>query len=69
VSAFEIDYGAKYLQALAKIVDDLETLLDFYRCPAEHSVHLRTINPIESTFATAAGIAMAFKLIKSPQAH
>mgnify|MGYP001757365722 CR=1 FL=1 len=56
-------------------------LLAFYDFPAEHWVHLRTTNPIESTFATvrlrqrvtkgpgsrAAGIAMAFKLIESAQ--
>jgi putative transposase len=58
-------------------------LLEFYDYPAEHWVHLRTTNPIESTFATvrlrqrvtkgpgsrAAGIAMAFKLIESAQAR
>ncbi len=58
-------------------------LLAFYDYPAEHWVHLRTTNPIESTFATvrlrqrvtkgpgsrAAGIAMAFKLIESAQAR
>jgi putative transposase len=56
-------------------------LLVFDDDPAEHWIHLRTINPIESTFATvrlrqrvtkgpgsrAAGIAMAFKLIESAQ--
>jgi hypothetical protein len=56
-------------------------LLEFYRYPAEHWVHPRTTNPIESTFATvrlrqrvtkgpgsrAAGIVMAFKLIESVQ--
>ena len=54
-------------------------MLAFYDCPAEHWVHLRTTNPIESTFATvrlrtkvtkghgpeAAGLAMAFRLIES----
>ena len=56
-------------------------LLAFYDYPAEHWIHLRTTNPIESTFATvrlrqrvtkgpgsrAAGIAMAFKLMESAQ--
>jgi putative transposase len=56
-------------------------LLEFYDYPAVHWIHLRTTNPIESTFATlrlrqqvtkgpgsrAAGIAMAFKLIESAQ--
>jgi putative transposase len=61
---------------------DLDTLLEFYKYPAEHWIHLRTTNPIESTFATvrlrtkvtkgpgsrAAGIAMAYKLIDAAQA-
>lgn len=83
VKAFEIDYGAKYPKAVAKITADLDVLLEFYKYPAEHWVHLRTTNPIESTFATvrlrtkvtkgpgsrAAGITMAFKLIEAAQAR
>jgi transposase-like protein len=79
--AFAADYVAKWPKAVAKITDDLDVLLAFYDYPAEHWVHLRTTNPIESTFATvrlrqrvtkgpgsrAAGIAMAFKLIESAQ--
>jgi putative transposase len=74
-------YGAKFAKAVAKVVDDRDVLLSFYDFPAEHWVHLRTSNPIESTFATvrhrtrvtkgpgsrAAGLAMAFKLIESAQ--
>ena len=81
--AFEAVYGAKFPQAAAKITDDLDELLAFYDFPAEHWVHLRTTNPIESTFATvrhrtkitrgpgsrAAGLAMAFKLIEAAQAR
>ncbi|HEX4661001.1 MAG TPA: IS256 family transposase [Streptosporangiaceae bacterium] len=81
--AFEAAYGAKFPKAAAKITDDLDQLLAFYDYPAEHWVHLRTTNPIESTFATvrhrtkvtkgpgsrAAGLAMAFKLIESAQDH
>ena len=81
--AFADDYGAKWPKAVAKITDDLDTLLAFYDFPAEHWIHLRTTNPIESTFATvrlrqrvtkgpgsrAAGVAMAFKLIESAQAR
>ena len=81
VKAFETAYGAKFPKATAKITDDLDQLLAFYDYPAEHWVHLRTTNPIESTFATvrhrskvtrgpgsrAAGLAMAFKLIESAQ--
>jgi putative transposase len=83
IKAFAIDYGAKYPKAVAKIVDNADVLLEFYRYPAEHWVHLRTTNPIESTFATvrlrtkvtkgpgsrAAGIAMAYKLIDTAQAR
>ncbi|WP_280186741.1 MULTISPECIES: IS256 family transposase [Nocardia] len=81
IKAFEIDYGAKYPKAVAKIVGDADVLLEFYRYPAEHWIHLRTTNPIESTFATvrlrtkvtkgpgsrAAGLAMAYKLIEAAQ--
>ena len=52
VKAFEAAYGAKFPKAVAKITDDLEELLAFYDYPADHWVHLRTTNPIESTFAT-----------------
>ena len=52
VAAFEAAYGAKFPKAVAKITDDLEELLAFYDYPAEHWIHLRTTNPIESTFAT-----------------
>jgi len=81
--AFEDLYGAKWPKAVAKITDHLDVLLAFYDYPAEHWIHLRTTNPIESTFATvrlrqrvtkgpgsrAAGVAMAFKLIESAQAR
>jgi len=81
VSAFKAAYGAKFGKAVAKITDDLDELLAFYGFPAEHWQHLRTTNPIESTFATvrhrtkvtrgpgsrAAGLAMAFKLIEAAQ--
>jgi putative transposase len=45
-------YSAKFAKAAAKISDDLDVLLTFYDYPAEHWVHLRTSNPIESTCAT-----------------
>src|SRR5947207_12059564 len=81
VKTFDATYGAKFPKAAAKITDDAEELLAFYDYPCEHWVHLRTTNPIESTFATvrhrtkvtkgpgsrAAGLAMAFKLIESAQ--
>lgn len=79
--AFAAEFGIKWPKAAAKITDDLDVLLAFYDYPAEHWVHLRTTNPIESTFATvrlrqrvtkgpgsrAAGVAMAFKLIEAAQ--
>ena len=45
-------YQAKYPKATEKLVKDRDALLAFYAFPAEHWVHLRTTNPIESTFAT-----------------
>jgi len=64
-----------------KITSEVDVLLEFYNYPAEHWIHLRTTNPIESTFSTvrlrtkvtkgpgsrAAGLAMAFKLIQAAQ--
>src|SRR5438046_3751997 len=65
----------------ATITEGMEELLAFFDYPCEHWVHLRTTNPIESTFATvrlrtkvtkgpgsrAAGLAMAFKLIEAAE--
>ena len=45
-------FGAKYAGAVECLVNDREALLAFYDFPAEHWIHLRTTNPIESTFAT-----------------
>jgi putative transposase len=45
-------YGDKYPKATEKLLKDRDALLAFYAFPAEHWVHLRTTNPIESTFAT-----------------
>jgi transposase-like protein len=52
VAAFAKSYGAKFPKAVKKITDDVDELLAFYDFPAEHWIHLRTTNPIESTFAT-----------------
>ncbi|PWI04872.1 IS256 family transposase [Streptomyces sp. NWU339] len=74
-------YGAKFPKAVKKITDDQAELLAFYDFPAEHWIHLRTTNPIESTFATVrlrtkvtrgagsrtAALAMVFKLVESAQ--
>jgi putative transposase len=78
---FVATYQAKYPKAVECLVKDREELLAFYDFPAEHWQHLRTTNPIESTFATVrlrtyktkgagsrpACLAMAFKLIESAQ--
>jgi putative transposase len=74
IDAFASEFGAKW----PKVVDDVEPLLAFYDFPAEHWIHLKTTNPIESTFSTvrlrtkgpgsrAAGLTMAFKLIDAAQ--
>lgn len=78
---FASEFGTKWPKAAAKITGDLDELLAFYDFPAEHWLHLKTTNPIESTFATvrlrtkvtkgpgsrAAGLAMAFKLLEAAQ--
>jgi putative transposase len=83
IEAFARTYGTKWPKAVAKITDDRDELLAFYDFPAEHWVHLRTTNPIESTFSTvklrakvtrgagspAAALAMVFKLVESAQAR
>jgi putative transposase len=81
IETFARDYGVKWPKAVAKITDDADELLTFFDFPAEHWQHLKTSNPIESTFATvrlrtrvtkgpgskAQGLAMAFKLLESAQ--
>jgi putative transposase len=81
IQRFAGDYGVKWPKAVAKITDDAEELPAFFDFPAEHWLHLKTSNPIESTFASvrlrtrvtkgpgskAAGLAMAFKLLEAAQ--
>ena len=76
-------YGTKHDKAAACLIKDREALLTFYDFPAEHWKHLRTSNPIESTFATVrlrtdktkgclsrdTALAMVFKLAKSAERH
>jgi transposase-like protein len=76
-------YGTKWPKTVAKIADDQEEPLAFYDFPAEHWIHLRTTNPIESTFSTvklrtkvtrgagspAAALATVLKLVESTQEH
>jgi putative transposase len=80
---FITKYGAKYDKAAACLAKDREALLAFYDFPAEHWKHVRTSNPIESTFATVrlrtdktkgclsrqAALAMVFKLAQSAGRH
>ena len=77
------DAFSEFPKATAKIMDELDTLLAFYDFPIEHWVHLRTTNPIESTFSTVrlrtrvtrgagsrkAALAMAYKLLDAAQAR
>jgi len=79
--AFLEKYGAKYPNACDRLKKDREELLAFYDFPAEHWKHLRTTNPIESTFATIrlrhrrtkgsgtrrTSLAMMFKLAQSAE--
>lgn len=81
IETFAQLYGAKFPKAVKKITEDQDQLLAFYDFPAEHWIHLRTTNPIESTFSTVrlrtkvtrgagsrtAALAMVFKLIESAQ--
>ena len=76
-------YGVKWPRAAECLVKDRAELLAFYDFPAEHWGHLRTSNPIESTFATVrlrtyrtkgpgsreAGLAMAFKLARKAESR
>jgi transposase-like protein len=80
---FVAKYGPKYDKAAACLAKDQEALLAFYAVPAEHWKHVRTTNPIESTFATVrlrtertkgclsreTALAMVFKLAKSAERH
>ena len=52
MALFEEKYSAKYPRAATCLVKDREQLLAFYDFPAEHWLHIRTTNAIESTFAT-----------------
>ena len=76
-------YGTKWPRATECLVKDRAELLAFYDFPAEHWQHLRTSNPIASTFATVrlrpyrtkgpgsreAGLAMAFKLARKAESR
>ena len=79
--SFLLSYEAKYPKATECLAKDHDTLLTFYDFPAEHWQHIRTTNPIESTFATVrlrtiktrgcvsrgGLLAMVFKLTKTAE--
>jgi len=76
-------FAAKYPKAVECLAKDREVLLTFYDFPAEHWMHIRTTNPIESTFATVrlrtrktkgcgsrtACLTMVFKLAQCAEKH
>ena len=80
---FRVTFAAKYPKAWDCLDKDKERLFTFYDFPAEHWAHLRTTNPIESTFATvrlrtvrtkgcgsrSATLSMVFKLVEHAQKH
>ena len=81
LDCFRKTYGIKYEKATECLMKDRNALLQFYDFPAEHWKHLRTTNPIESTFATVrhrtirskgclsnrTALAMVFKLVEGAQ--
>ena len=81
IEAFARDYGVKWPKAVAKVTDDQDALLCFFDYPAEHWLHLRTTNPIESSFSPVrartrvtkgpgtkdTGLAMVFKLLQAAE--
>jgi putative transposase len=77
ITRFSEEFAARYPKAVETLTKDQDQLLTFFDFPAEHWIHLRTTNPVESPFATVkartkvtkgagsrrAGLAMAFKLL------
>ncbi len=78
---FTQEYETKYPKAVKALVTDVPRLLTHFDFPAAHWKHIRSTNPIESTFATVklrtrvtkgagsrvAGLTMAFKLLQAAQ--
>lgn len=83
IQRFVQEFQAKYPKAVECLLKDQDELLTFLDFPAEHWSHLRSTNPIESTFSTVkartrrtkgagsrkAGLAMAFKLLLGAEKH
>ena len=80
---FLATFAAKFPAATTCLAKDRDVLLTFYAFPAEHWIHIRTTNPVESTFATVrlrtkktkgagsrvACLTMVFKLAMAAQKH
>jgi putative transposase len=83
MARFSEEFSARYPKAVETLTKDQDQLLTFFDFPAEHWIHLRTTNPVESPFATVkartkvtkgagsrkAGLAMAFKLLLAAERH
>jgi len=83
MAGFAREFEARYPKSVECLLKDQDTLLTFFDFPAEHWIHLRTTNPIESPFATVktrtrqtrgagsrqAGLALAFKLALAAERH
>lgn len=81
IERFRAEYGAKYPKAVETLGRNRDALLTFFDFPAEHWLHIRTSNPIESAFSTVRlrqritkgagsrrrGLTMAFKLLEMAQ--
>ena len=81
IDQFTHSFGDKYPKTVDKLLKDRDELLTFYDFPAQHWTHCRTVNPIESTFATVRlrtrvtngagsrrrGLVMAYKLLDAAQ--
>jgi transposase-like protein len=83
IERFSQEFEVKYPKAVDTLTKDQDELLTFFDFPAEHWIHLRTTNPVESSFSTVkartrktkgagsrkAGLAMAFKLLLAAEKH
>jgi putative transposase len=83
MARFSEEFSARYPKAVTTLTKDQDQLLTFFDFPAEHWIHLRTTNPVESPFATVkartkitkgagsrkAGLAMSFKLLLAAERH
>ena len=66
ITTFSKLYGTTFPKAVKRITEDQDQLLAFYDFPAEHWIHLRTTNPIESTLST---VRLRTKVMPGPLAR